>query len=98
MSPVYLDAIAKAQENGWEADEQTMLERVSEPYEGGGDAATDETVVTDGALKPLANAYNELANIYNEVYTTAEANGWRMSRPPQSSMRCTRWCHTPDLD
>lgn len=122
VSPVYLDAIAKAQENGWEADEQTMselnvigesldpvgralngemsllegadfddlilavqeclpasqtlLDRVSEPYEGGGDAATDETVVTDEALKPLANAYNELANIYNEVYTTAEANGW----------------------
>lgn len=124
VSPVYLDAIAKAQENGWEADEQTMselsvigesldpvgralngemsllegadfddlilavqeclpaaqtlLERVSEPYEGGESAAadTEEGVVTDEALKPLANAYNDLANLYNEVYTTAEANGW----------------------
>ena len=121
VSPVYLDAITKAQENGWEADEktmselnvigvsldpvgqalngdmsllegadfddliaavqealpaaQTLLERVSEPYDGGGAAAEGESVVTDEALKPLANAYNELANLYNEVYPVAEANG-----------------------
>lgn len=46
---------------------QALLEKVSEPYEG---------AVTDPALVPLANTYNDLANLYNEVYPVAEANGW----------------------
>lgn len=50
---------------------QALLEKVSEPFDAGGAA-----VITDEALKPLANAYNEVANLYNEVYTAAEANGW----------------------
>lgn len=33
-------------------------------------------VVTDEALKPLAEAYNKLAPLYNEAYENAEANGW----------------------
>lgn len=126
---VYTEAVETAQENGWDADEQTvsdfnmisagldpigqalngdmsllegadfddlilavqeaqdasqtLLDKVSGPYDGGdsasddtGEGAGDEAVVTDEALKPLANAYNEVANIYNEVYTAAEANGW----------------------
>lgn len=42
------------------------------------DSSTDseENVVTDEALKPLAEAYNEVAPVFNDVYTTAEANGW----------------------
>lgn len=117
VATVYNDAVNKAQENGWTADEatmtdlntlgtvldpvgqalsgnmdliagadyddlaaavleqlpgaQTVLERVSQPYNGGG-----ATVVTDEALKPLANAYNDLVPIFNEVYEAAEANGW----------------------
>lgn len=61
---------------------QKLNEKVSVPYEtaDGGDAeaepASGAPVVTDEALVPLANAYNELANIYNEVYPVAEANGW----------------------
>lgn len=50
---------------------QALLEKVSQPYDAG-----DSTVITDEALKPVANAYNEAASAYNEVYTTAEANGW----------------------
>ena len=50
---------------------QTLLDKVSQPFDAGG-----APVVTDEALKPLANVYNELANIYNEVYPVAEANGW----------------------
>lgn len=117
VSEVYNEAAAKAEENGWTADEQTvsdlntiaitlepigtalngdisslegadldalpgavlewlptaqsLLEKVSAPYDAGG-----ATVITDEDLKPLANAYNDLVNIYNEVYATAEANGW----------------------
>ncbi len=52
-------------------DAQRLLEKVSQPFDAGG-----APVVTDEALKPLANVYNELANIYNEVYPVAEANGW----------------------
>lgn len=51
-------------------DLDELAAKVAEPYSGG------ETVVTDEALKPLANTYNELASIYNEVYPAAEANGW----------------------
>lgn len=48
---------------------------------GGGDEPTPTDnagtgVVTDEALKPLAEAYNKLAPIYNEAYENAEANGW----------------------
>ena len=32
--------------------------------------------MTDEALIPVANAVNEVAPIFNEVYETAEANGW----------------------
>lgn len=117
VSSVYNDAVLKAQENGWTADEQTntdlstigvflepiglalsgdmssleganfdelpaavleilpelqsLLDKVSEPFDAGG-----TTVITDEALKPLANAYNEMATVYNDVYIAAEANGW----------------------
>lgn len=50
---------------------EAILEKVFQPFDAGG-----APVVTDEALKPLANVYNELANIYNEVYPVAEANGW----------------------
>lgn len=47
---------------------------------GGGDDATSDDggtgVVTDEALKPLAEAYNKIAPIYNEAYENADANGW----------------------
>lgn len=48
---------------------------------GGGDepASSDEGgagVVTDEALKPLAEVYNKIAPIYNEAYENAETNGW----------------------
>ncbi len=49
---------------------ETLAEKVANPYEDGGVAVTDET------LKPLATAYNELVPTFNEVYETAEANGW----------------------
>ncbi len=49
---------------------EELAEKVADPYEGGG------SVVTDEALKPLANVYNELVPAFNEVYETAEANGW----------------------
>ena len=32
--------------------------------------------VTEEQIIALANAYNEVAPVYNEIYTTAEANGW----------------------
>lgn len=51
-------------------DLEELAAKVAEPYSG------DGAVVTDEALKPLANAYNELATIFNEVYPVAEANGW----------------------
>lgn len=43
-----------------------------EPTDNGGGTG----VVTDEALKPLAEAYNKLAPLYNEAYENAEANGW----------------------
>lgn len=51
-------------------DLEALSEKVSTPYENGGD------VVTDEALVPLANTYNELITVYNAVYEVAEANGW----------------------
>ena len=51
-------------------DLEALSEKVSVPYEGGGDAVTDE------ALVPLANTYNELTTVFNAVYEIAEANGW----------------------
>ena len=36
----------------------------------------NEDVVTDEALIPLAEVYNEIAPVFNDAYTTAEANGW----------------------
>lgn len=55
----------------WKPQLEELAAKVAEPYDGDGAG-----VVTDEALKPLANAYNEVANLYNEVYPTAEANGW----------------------
>ena len=47
---------------------------------GGNESGSGSTdggiVVTDDALKPLAEVYNSLAPVYNEVYEAAEANGW----------------------
>lgn len=51
---------------------EKLAEKVAEPY--GADEGM--TVVTDEALIPVANALNEVVPIFNEVYTTAEANGW----------------------
>lgn len=51
-------------------DLEALSEKVSVPYEGDGD------VVTDDALVPLANTYNELTILFNAVYEVAEANGW----------------------
>ena len=34
------------------------------------------TDISDEQLAELASAYNEVAPLYNEVYATAEANGW----------------------
>lgn len=116
VATLYNDVAAKAQENGWTADEETnttlqtisatldpvgtaltgdmsmldgadfdelpkaLLEwkpqleelaaKVANPFEG------DAAAVTDEALKPLANAYNDLVPVFNEVYEAAEANGW----------------------
>lgn len=61
---------------------QKLNEKVSAPCEGADEGGSEDepasgaTVVTDEALAPLVNVYNELANIYNEVYPVAEANGW----------------------
>ncbi len=117
VSELYNSTAVTAQENGWEADAQTMTDlqtiaaalepvglalngdmaslegadfdalpgvlleflpslqelsqKVSAPYEGDGAG-----VVTDEALKPLAEAYNQVAPLYNEAYDAAEANGW----------------------
>lgn len=54
-------------------DLETLSEKVAVPYEGGESGAD---VVTDEALKPLAEAYNEIAPLFNDIYTTAETNGW----------------------
>lgn len=54
---------------------EQLAEKVSAPYEGGSDAA-GTGVVTDEALKPLAEIYNQIAPVYNEIYENAEANGW----------------------
>lgn len=51
---------------------EELAARVAEPFAGGEGSA----VVTDEALKPLANTYNELVPAFNEVYEAAEANGW----------------------
>lgn len=50
---------------------EELAEVVYEPYDG-----DDAGVVTDEALIPVANALNEVVVVYNEVYATAEANGW----------------------
>lgn len=50
---------------------EALAEKVAEPFEG--EAAT---VVTDEALIPVANALNEVIPVFNDVYATAEANGW----------------------
>lgn len=50
---------------------EKLAEKVAEPFDG--EAAT---VVTDEALIPVANALNEVIPIFNDVYATAEANGW----------------------
>lgn len=50
---------------------EAMAEKVAEPFGG-----EDMTVVTDEALIPVANALNEVVPIFNEVYATAETNGW----------------------
>lgn len=63
---------------------QALNEKVSVPYEeapadeGGSEdePASGTAVVTGEALKPLAEVYNEIAPSYNELYETAEANGW----------------------
>ena len=39
----------------------------------GGETSTEGT---DDELAPVVDAVNELAPLYNEVYETAEANGW----------------------
>lgn len=46
---------------------QELAEKVAAPLDG---------VVTDEALKPLAQAYNELAPVFNDAYEAAQANGW----------------------
>lgn len=51
-------------------DLDELAAKVAEPFEG------NATAVTDEALKPLANAYNDLVPVFNEVYEAAEANGW----------------------
>lgn len=53
-----------------QSDLDELAAKVANPFEG------DATAVTDEALKPLANAYNELVPVFNEVYEAAEANGW----------------------
>lgn len=60
---------------------QSMTEKFSVPCESGEevgseDAASGEAVIADEALKPLAEAYNKLAPAFQELYVTAEANGW----------------------
>lgn len=63
----------------------SMTEKFSVPYEGetedesGSEAAAasgEALDVTDEALKPLADEYNKIAPLFNELYGTAEANGW----------------------
>lgn len=51
---------------------EELAAKVAEPYTGDGSAVA----ITDEALKPLANAYNDLVPVFNEVYEAAEANGW----------------------
>lgn len=51
---------------------EALAEKVSEPY----GEAEGMTVVTDETLIPVANALNEVIPIFNEVYATAEVNGW----------------------
>lgn len=51
-------------------DLEALSEKVAVPYEGG------EGAVTDADLEALAAAYNEVAIVFNEIYTTAESNGW----------------------
>lgn len=51
-------------------DLDELAAKVANPFEG------NATAVTDEALKPLANAYNDLVPVFNEVYEAAEANGW----------------------
>lgn len=60
---------------------QTMTEKFSVPCENGEEsgseaAASGEAVIADETLKPLAEAYNKLAPAFQELYVTAEANGW----------------------
>lgn len=63
----------------------SMTEKFSVPYEdetedeSGSEAAAasgEALDVTDESLKPLVEEYNNIAPLYNEVYETAEANGW----------------------
>lgn len=51
-------------------DLEALSEKVAAPYEGGEGAVSNED------LQTLAAVYNELAPVYNEIYTTAESNGW----------------------
>ena len=48
----------------------------SAPVSEDGPTTEQTQAVTDEALIPVANAVNEVAPIFNEVYETAEANGW----------------------
>lgn len=51
-------------------DLEALSEKVAAPYEGG------EVAVSNEELEALAAAYNEVAVVFNEIYTTAESNGW----------------------
>ncbi|MCH5343948.1 MAG: hypothetical protein J1E64_07905 [Acetatifactor sp.] len=51
-------------------DLEALSEKVAVPYQGGASAVTDEDLVL------LAEAYNEATVLFNDIYTTANANGW----------------------
>lgn len=51
-------------------DLEALSERVSVPYEG------DTSVAADGELEALIETYNVAAPLFNDLYETANANGW----------------------
>ena len=58
------------------ADEPVVDEPATEEPADSAYVAENNTSFTDEQIAALAAAYNEVAPIYNEVYVTAEANGW----------------------